>query len=257
MRGIRGTGIPPLAQQAERTPLQDGETYVRTLLDRRFIVLQLRLLGTTWANLQARRRSLVTALNPKLGVGTLKWTPDATTYAIDCILERELPMNERLGTLMDRATVSLRCPDPTWYDPTLNEPTHTVTPTELEFPIEFPIQFGPKFISTVVDNTGDVVTWPTISNDGGAFSGVKIENVTAGKFVSLPGLSVASGETLTVDMGARTIEVDGISVLDKMTSNSEFWSLATGNNTVKITLARMPTAPVAWSVDWYKRFLGI
>jgi hypothetical protein len=258
LRAIRGTGSPPLLQQAVRTPLQDGETYIRTLLEPRFIVLQLRLRGSSLANLQTRRRSLLTAFNPKLGVGLLKYKPDSAgqEYAIDCILERELPMNERLGTLMDRATVSLRCPDPTWYDPTQNTPTHTVTPTALAFPIEFPIQFGPKFDSTVINNIGDVQTWPVISNDDGAFDGVKIANTTTGKYLNFPTLSVASGETLIVDMGAKTAELDGISVVNKLTPDSQFWSLAKGNNTVVITMQRMTTDPVAWSIDWYKRFLG-
>jgi len=258
LRELRGAGIPGLDHHAVRTPLQDGETYIRTLLEPRFLIVALRLMGTSFENLQVQRRLLVRRLNPKLGEGTLKWKPDSAgvEYGLKCYIERGADFTNHEGPRTEFATLQLYCPDPTWYDTAQNVPTIAVTPTQLAFPVTFPIQYGPDNASSVQNNTGDVETWPVISNDDGAFSDPKIENVTTGKYLNFDGLDVASGETLEIDMKARTVELEGVSVLDRLTTDSEFWPLATGNNTVKITVPGS-TGSVTWSFDWWTRFLGV
>lgn len=253
---ITGAGIPPLDNQSVRTPLQDGETYLRTLLDPRFVTLRLMVAGTSFEDFYANRRTLIVALNPKLGEGTLKYKPNSggVQYGLDGYVERV-----RSSKRSDRVAivdVMIRAPDPTWYNVSQNVPNISVTPTQLAFPITFPIQFGPKFNSSVINNGGDVVSWPVILNDDGGFTGPKFENTTTSKYINLPTLTVASGEVLTVDMKARTIKVDGTSVLSYLTSDSEFWTLALGNNTVKISLLGITTNPT-FSLNWYTRYLGI
>ena len=252
MRTIRGTGIPPLIHEAVKTPSRRGEQYIGAVLEPRFITLQLRLLGTTWANLQARRRSLVTAFNPMLGLGTLKWTPDATVYSIDCILERELGINERLGTKMDRATVSLRCPDPAWYNPAQQTNVFAIT-GGLEIPMTIPMSISALAESQVIDNTGDLATYPTITIPG-AFTNPKLTNVTTGKVIHFSGLTVAGGEEFVVDMDAQTAKVDGTSVMQYRTSASEAWPLEPGENTVKFETS---TGQATATVAWYVGYLGV
>ena len=253
---ITGADIPPLDNQSVRTPLQDGETYLRTILEPRFLTLRLMVAGTSFENFYTNRLALVKALNPKLGEGTLKYKPNSagTQYGLDGFIERtrERRRSEKLSIF----DVMIRAPDPSWYDTSQNVPNIAIAPTELTFPITFPIQFGPKLNTKVENNTGHLVSFPVISNDDGAFSGPKFENTTTGKFINLPTLTVASGETLTVDMKARTIKVGSTSVLSKLTSDSEFWSLALGNNTVKISLLGITTDPT-FSVNWFTRYLGI
>ena len=252
MRTIRGTGVPPIIHETVRTPSRRGEQYIDAVLEPRFITLQLRLMGTTWANLQTRRRSLVTAFNPKLGLGTLKWTPDATAYSIDCILERELGINERLGTKMDRATVSLRCPDPAWYNPAEQAKRLTIT-GGLEIPMAIPMTISALAESRVIDNTGDLATYPTFTIPG-AFANPKITNITTGKVIHFSGLTVAGGEEFVVDMDAQTAKVDGVSVMQYRTSASEAWALEPGENTVKFETS---TGLVTATVAWFVRYLGV
>ena len=83
---LRGSGIPGLDHHAVRTPLQDGESYIRTLLLPRYLTAILAVKGSSFDNLQTQKRSLVTKLNPKTGEGTLKWKPvsSGTEYGIKC-----------------------------------------------------------------------------------------------------------------------------------------------------------------------------
>lgn len=252
---IRGAGIAGLNHQSEKTPLQDGETYIRTLLEPRFVTAVLALMGTSFENMQVQRRSLVTGLNPKVGKGTLKYKPDSAgqQYAIDCYVNDGASFTRQRGHALELADVSFYCPDPAWYDPSANAPTVIVPAGGLEFSIEFPITFADNFKTETITNTGDLPSAPVITAPG-PFVDPKISNDTAGKYLNFDGLTVASGETLTVDMGARTAEVDGASVFSKLTLDSEFWDLATGNNTVTVTLQE---GNATFTFTYFTRYLGV
>ena len=254
---LLGAGIGDVAHQAVATPLQDGETYIRTLLLPRYLTVQIALIGTTFDNLQTQRRSLVTRLNPKLGLGTLKWTPIAagTVYALDCLVMRGAEFSDHKSATLDFATVQFYAPDPSWYNVTITNTDITVPDGGLEFAITFPITFSVNSASSVINNTGDVVSYPVVSLTGPC-TGFQIKNSTTGKYINLPSLAVLTGETLTIDMKQKTIEVGGTSVLSYLTTDSEFWPLATGNNTVLATISAKDAA-VTVNVDWYVRYLGV
>lgn len=236
VRRIHGAGIPPVMHHNVSPPLRDASEYMRTYLQPRRLRVELLVIGSSFANLQTHRRSLVTALNPKLGKGTLKYTPDATEYAIDCLVQQGAGFSRFLAPLAEVVILEMYCPDPTWYDPSQNTPTITAgTP-------------GP------ITNAGDVPAAPVITATG-AFNDIEISNDTAGKVIDLPGLSVGGGAVLTVDMGQRTVDVDGVSQMSELTSASVFWSLAKGSNTIDVTLGG--GGAIVFTVAYYTPFLGI
>ena len=239
-RSVRNAGIPPVEHDTVRTPSRDGETYIDTFIPPRFLIVQLVIQGTSWANLLANRRTLVQALNPTLGVGTLKWTPDATVYAIDCILERGVGFSDNRGPKRENATISLRCPDATWYNPTANTPTVAGASAGLGVPVEVPVDIEGTKGSAVINNTGDVESFPVITLPG-PFQDPTITNVTTGKKVRFVGLTVLNGETLTIDHLARTAKVGSTSHISKLSADSEMWPLATGNNTATSARVTFPT----------------
>ena len=252
-RSVRNAGIPPVEHDTQRTPSRDGETYIDTFIPPRFLIVQLVILGTSWANLLANRRTLVQALNPTLGVGTLKWTPDATVYAIDCILERGVGFSDNRGPQRENATISFRCTNPFWYNPTANTPTVAGASAGLDVPVEVPVDIEGTAGSAVINNTGDVESFPVITLPG-YFRDPTITNVTTGKKVRFVGLTVLSGDTLTIDMAARTAKVGSTSVISKLSADSEMWSLATGNNTVEVVLE---AGAITATVTYFTRFLGV
>ena len=253
LREVRGAGIPALQHDTVRTPGRDGATYVRTILDQRFLVVDLWLLATSFADLQVQRRTLIAALNPKTGVGTLKYTPDATLYAIDCLVERGVGFTQYRGPLMERATISFRCPDPTWRTLPQNEETIDNSGSGLSVPITVPLSFADGMGTTVINNTGDVDSLPVITVPGACANPI-ITNTTTDKKLQFVGLTLSGGETLTIDCDARTAEVDGASVIAKLSSDSEFWALEPGNNSVTFSIA---SGDVDATVKYFTRFLGV
>jgi hypothetical protein len=251
--GIRDAGIPALWHQTVKTPSRDGETYIRSQLEQRFLILELAVIGTSFTNLQTHRRTLITALNPKTGVGTLKWTPDATVYAIDCIVEQGVGFRRHLKPLAELATVSLRCSDPTWYNPTINEETVANSGSGLSVPITVPLSFADGEGTTVINNVGDVASRPTITVPGACTNPI-ITNTTTGKKLQFVGLTINGGQSLIIDCDLRTAKIGSTSHIDKLSADSEFWALEPGNNTVTFGI---DSGTVTADVDYYTRWIGV
>ncbi len=250
---LSGAGIPSLLHQTVKTPARPGETYIRTTVEPRFLIVKLRIKGTTFANLQTQRRALITALNPTLGVGVLKWTPDATIYAIDCIVDQGVGFTDYLGPFVEDVLVSFRCPDPMWRGATLNEETVVNSGSGLSFPISFPISFLDGTGTTIINNTGDVDSFPTITVPG-ACTNPTITNTTTGKTLQFVGLTLSAGQSLIIDCDARTAKVGSVSKIALLSADSEFWTLAPGNNTITFGVS---SGTVTANVDYYTQFLGL
>ena len=253
LNSLRGAGLPPVNIQTAKTPLQDGETYVRTLLEARFLTLVLTLIGSSRADIATKRRNLMSVLNPKLGVGTLKWNSgNGTLYAIDCILATGLKFNNHSST-QARIIASMRCPDPAWYLPTANVPTVIVPDVGLSVPITIPLSIVDNTTIEVINNIGDLAS-PVIITATGPFADSKITNTTTGVKMQFTGLDVLSGEVLTIDTGLRTADVDGINVMSKLTADSGQLLLEPGNNSVEVVTGE---GGAIFTFTYFTRFLGV
>lgn len=251
LKSLRGSGVPPLIHETVKTPSRRGEIYIRAVLEPRFLVVVMGIFGSSPEDSETKRRALVRALNPKLGIGTLKWTPNSTVYAIDCVLEQGLRF-EGHGPISPSLNLSFRCPDPTWYDPAVKSSAFAIT-GGLSIPMTIPMSISALTQLQVIDNIGDLDTFPTITIPG-PFTNPKITNVTTSKVISFSGLTVLTGETFIIDMDKQTAKVDGVSVMDKRTSDSEAWALETGLNTVRFETS---TGQATATVAWFTRFLGV
>ena len=256
-RSVSGVGMAQPLNQAEVVPLEDGERYVRTLLGPRFIAFDLVITDTSWSALHARRRALITALNPRRGIGTLRWTPvsGGAVYAIAAILERGFTLAESStpGPLIINDAVSFRCPDPGWRSNVLVTTNLTPAAGGMAVPTDVPTELVDGGGTVVIANAGDLDSYPVVTFTGPCV-GPSIENETTGKVCSFPLLILASGETLTIDMAARTAKIGGLSVLSKRRSGDEFWALVPGNNTI---VAGTTSGSSTVQVKYYPRYAGV
>ena len=252
--GMRGAGIPPLIHETVKTPSRRGEQYIRTVLEPRFLIIELAVIGTSYSDRQTQRRTLITKLNPKVGEGILTWTPvsGGTIYAIDCFVERGLGFGKHRSDTLEFVAISFRCPDPAWYGAAEQSTAFAIT-GGLQIAMTIPMSISALAESKVINNTGDLATFPTITIPG-AFTNPKITNVTTGKVIHFSGLTVTGGEEFVIDMDAQTAKVDGVSVMDKRTSTSEAWALEPGNDTVKFETS---TVQATATVAWFVRYLGV
>lgn len=253
---LRNAGLAGVDQTIERTPRRRGATYVRSVLAERFLDLEIVAGAASWTALQAVRQALVAALSPEDGLGVLTYTPAGTggqAYAIDCVYDAGAEFSRPIGDGAEELYLTLRCPDPAWYDPVAKTQAFAVPDAGLDIDLNIDLDIDPHYVSAAVAYGGTTTDRPSWSVPG-PFTGLVLTNVTAGKELRIPSLTVPSGSTLVVDMDARIVEVDGANRLSSMDAASAFWALEAGSNTIKVrTVAGHPTA----TLTYYNRYAGI
>lgn len=259
LTGHTGFEGPNVRHRVLESPLRDGERYLNSRYRALFPVITFDIEGADYANLMANRRAVIRALAPKAGVGVLKYqrAAGADEYHIDALVERRAHSgNPRYRVAFESWTVQFRCPHPFWRSATDTDTNIAVEPGGMSVPLDIPLSVTGLEGSATIANDGDTESWPTltVTPSGASITSPTIENQTTGKSLSLSGLTVADGETLEIDMLQQTAKVDGSSVLSKLTATSEFWSLATGNNTVRITHT---DGDATWTVSHYSFFEGV
>lgn len=121
-------------------------------------------------------------------------------------------------------------------------------------PALFPVTFGASIggDATVV-NAGDAPAYPVVTL-AGPLTNPRLENTTTGRHISLT-LTIGAGETVVIDMRNRTIVQGGVTNrMDRKSSDSKFWWLNPGNNTVRLTTTisgEAGTASIEYRSSWY------
>lgn len=104
--------------QSQQVPFQDGSVFLDALLEERTIELTLSMCDNNDLNLRYElRRALISALNPKLGEGTLIYTNDYLSKQIKAVPEVPLFENHNSndsGT--PKVGISFVCSSPYWED---------------------------------------------------------------------------------------------------------------------------------------------
>ena len=105
-----------------------------------------------------------------------------------------------------------------------------------------------------VTNAGSTPTNPTLTVSG-PISNPVFTNITTGKVLSLT-TTIAASNSVTIDFGARTIvNQAGTSVYSTLNyTTSEWWNLASGTNSVKVT-GTWTVAGGVFTVGWKDAWL--
>lgn len=104
--------------QTQQVPFEDGAVFLDALMEQREIELTVAIYDGN--NLELRyqkKRELISALNPKLGEGTLIYTNDYLSRQIKAVPQLPIFENKNsndAGTL--KASVAFTCPSPYWED---------------------------------------------------------------------------------------------------------------------------------------------
>lgn len=244
LRALEGTGVADPRQEVVTTPLRDGETLVRTTLAPRYVRASLTVAASDWAALHDKRRELASRLNPRLAAGTLRYqpVPGGTVYEIGAKYESGagFALAGQQG-FNDRMTISFRCPDPAWRVSPASSAAATLAASGWVIPWTVPWDIFESAAPIAVDNQGDLDSYPVLTfvAGGGGASDPVFTNTTTGKvmaFTGGAGLDLAAGETLVVDMDARTAFVGATNVLGLRSDASEAWPLVPGPNDIEFAV---------------------
>lgn len=270
---IDGRFMPPVTYSNDKLPAYDGET-VRHV---RFEARPVKITGYLQANcvsadpiadVYAQLVSLVTAMNPKRGMGTLRVTNAAGQQRdLHCYYQSGLELPEKFGdTALRRAhkiTLTLMAFDPYWYATGITQLTFNATPAVAFFPF-FPLRLTSSqiVVSSFVTN-GGAEAWPvwTIYGPG---SSILLSNLDTGEKIDLSngtGLAIAGGDYIVIDTtpGVKTITraSTGENLWPYMTPDSTLWPIPANGAYVELQMGGTTTGVSVLKLTYTTRYLTV
>ncbi|MER2170745.1 MAG: phage tail family protein [Psychrobacillus psychrodurans] len=225
--------------QMQKSPYQDGSTYIDTVLSERYIPIELKIRAKDEKDLADKKRQLSSAFNPKLGLGLLRYqntTDDVKEiYAVseNVPFYPDGPTNR--GKTFQKALISLIAPNPYWQD---------IYPTNIKledfvanfsFPFSFPVSFSIRGDSKVLINNGHVPTPVEITFRGEAIN-PKVTKNSTGEFIRINRpIPAEHSLVITTGFNEKTVKIidpygNELNAMGYIDLNSTFFSLDVGDN---------------------------
>jgi len=234
---ISGLGFPQVRLATFDKPGEHGAILSNALYAGRRIGITGKVKGSTASAHDVNRRAFESAISLQRDTNgfpvarTLKFTT-MDDLALQCDVWCNQIQFDRTNLTLSRFLIDFFCPDfgllsQSETTVTLNVPTGGGA----VYPIIYPIIYDPSTGGTgAITNQGTCPTYPVIYLNG-PLDNPLINNQTIGRYMQL-NTTIASGQTVVIDMKARTITLSGSSILGSLASGSQFFWLEAGSNTV-------------------------
>lgn len=264
LQRIEGTGNVDVNLQSQKSPFQDGSTFLNAKLEPREIFVQVAILTSDSEELFKLRQKIQKVLNPKLGEGTITYYTPNGEYTIKGVVDGTPFFSNYNGDNV-ACQATFLCHDPFWYDANEDEYIFNAPYVPMfEFPFfsdpENDIEFGMEQESTIIINDGTTYTPLIIEFDGG-IKNATLTNETTGESITI-NKELLFGEILEVNtsFGNRKIKllkVDGNKEngFKYITLDSKFLQLAEGENQIRYVAEANGNVTVR--LKWYKRYIGL
>lgn len=256
---IEGTGAVSTNIHTQKSPYQDGETYISNDLEPRSLPMQIMILAETIEEMMNCRRRISNVFNPKLGPGTLVYEIGNIKREIKAISELApvLPDSGEFKDVMQPGLINLYAPNPLWLDEF--EPSEEIVTWigGLRFPLRLPTTFskkGPKKINIV--NNGDVETPVKIKFKGPA-TNPRIINHTMNEYIQVNRTLLQDDVlVITTEFGNKRVEINGENVFNWIDLGSKFWQLEVGDNIVEY-MSDDEVESAAVQISYRNRYIGV
>lgn len=261
IRGVQGLeDMPDLRTSDEARGFVDGMFYGRDLLGGRTVTIDLQIATTgTLAAYRATLELLKAALVPSATTTLpLQFTlPGLGVRRINArCRRRSLPIDLAYQSGLAKGAVEFYAGDPRIYDDVstsvaIGLPSASGGRT---YNRTYNVTYGAVSSGNVqvCTNAGTIATKPVITLTGPVDTPF-IQNVTSGAFLKF-NLTLAAGETLTIDTDSRSVVLNGTaSRRSALSIDSTWFDLAPGANTLLYSAAAF-TASIA-TVNWRSAYL--
>lgn len=245
LMSVEGLGDVEADNQMQKSPFQDGATYIDAVLETRPITIELKITGNDFEEVTENRRKLSSIFNPRLGVGKLEYI--GSDHKLIGAKSESVPFfpdgSTNRGETFQKALINLTCPNPYWKSILITE--EPAFEPKFRFPIPFYDNPG-KFImgiqrdQRVIINDGDAPMPLQIEFFGPALNPV-IKNNTTGEFIKINQM-LEENEKMMVDTtdGKKSVffvdengnERDVFNWIDL---GSTFFDLVVGENDIEYT----------------------
>lgn len=175
-----------------------------------------------------------------------------TTVRVDS--DVDLPVGD-VPKPFARWGVSLLAPDPRLYTSTVTSGSYDPTDAGdggLDFPLDFPLEFGVSGGAWLsLDNEGTVSTPPTIIVTGPVINPI-IDNDTSGLSIFTRDCGLGVGDTLTLDVRARTAVLNGTTLRPDLVdvSRTTWWDVRPGVNRLRMRGSGMASGQTELAVGF-------
>jgi len=234
---VEGLGDVAADVQQQKAPYQDGTDFVDTVLEPRYITTEFIVRGDDYDEIKHHRAYLSGVLNPKLGLGTLRYISGDVVRELKAVAESvpTFPDKEARGERWQRGLVTFVAPNPYWQD---------VNPTNIKledyvanfsFPFSFPVTFSIRGDSRTIVNSGHAPTPIKVTFRGDSVN-PKITKNNTGEFIKV-NRTIPEGYSLviTTDFNNKSVKIiapDGVesNAMGYIDLDSTFFSLDVGEN---------------------------
>jgi phage-related protein len=239
LMGLQGRFMPPLDFIEEEVAGKPGSRLRKVKIKARDMSLPVRFKGADVSALRTTMRSFFHTVDPTRGIGKIRITaPDGSQREINCVYKSGLEIEEsHMTSRFQKAVPVFRAHDPFWYDLNATSLTYNTGTVQGWFPI-FPLHLSSSSVlaGATITNDGDLYTWPTWVLHG-PMSAPILRNLTTGQMISLPLLTLALGEYVTISTGdfLNTVtKSDNTNAFSYLSNDSDLWALQAGVNQLQI-----------------------
>lgn len=263
---IEGLGAVNAAIQTQKSPFQDGETYIDNLLEPRSISIEIMILADDTEEMMENRRKLLQAFNPKLGEGKLIYEYGKVKREIKAISELA-PVFPDAGDFKDTmqpGLIQLYCPNPFWLDTFIESEEMADWVGGLRFPLQLPMMFTGRSSRqhTVIHNAGDVDT-PIVFEFLGPATNPVVTKVDTGEYIKV-NREIAVNEKLviTTEFGNKKVILRNLDTKEEINAfgwidlGSTFFQLEPGNNLISYSADSGQETARVW-IRWRNRYVGV
>lgn len=263
---FEGTGAVNVNIQTQKSPFQDGETYIDNTLEPRSLSIEIMVLAEDKEEMMKNRRKLLQVFNPKLGEGRLIYEYGNIKREIKAISELA-PVFPDAGDFKDTmqpGLIQLYCPNPFWLDTFIESEEMADWVGGLRFPLQLPMMFAGRSSRqhTVIHNAGDVDT-PIVFEFFGPATNPVVTKIDTGEYIKV-NREIAANEKLviTTEFGNKKVilrnldteeEINAFSWIDL---GSTFFQLSPGDNLISYSADSGQETAKVW-IRWRNRYVGV
>lgn len=260
INSLEGIGEVEVDNYAQKSPYQDGESYIDSYLQPRFIDMEGQILKQDKKEIKQMRRTLTRVCNPKFGLGKIRLELDGDVHEIYGVPETVPAFPERSMDIWQEFNITWFCPDPYWRS--LNQESKPLQAYvgNFKLPMTFPFELGVSGSSTTLYNDGDAPA-PVQIKINGPTTNPQIFNRTTGEYIRI-NRTIAKGEVMNIDTtpGQKSIiiknEEEEKQAFGYLDPESTLWDLEIGENEIE-HVADSGNRHAEVIIKWRNRFVGV
>lgn len=259
--GATGLDMPAYSFVTDESPDIDGEAVRQVRAEAKSIMLPVAFWSDdSRAAYLARRRALISQLNPKRGPGLLSVIqPDGETRSIPAYYASGIEGNEatdQAGMRWSQTALTFTAPSPYWLGDQVTA-SWQVAPGGTWLPIlPLAVQDSQVLGAVTVTSDGDDDAYPVWTVTGPA-TVISLSNATTGASLTLT-YTMAGSDTVVIDTRQRqqTVLLNGVTNLwPDLADDSSLWPLIPGENLLSLEIDGATSATVV-EMSYQLRYLA-